>query len=69
MKWELIQICKLDKPTIFRKISPKAHVSLLKLTPFSLPMEPKTKYLVIESFGVGNIPTSGPFYEWLKKNS
>jgi L-asparaginase/Glu-tRNA(Gln) amidotransferase subunit D len=23
----------------------------------------------VESFGAGNIPTEGPFYEWFKKNS
>ena len=24
---------------------------------------------MVESFGTGNIPTEGPFYEWLVKNS
>lgn len=69
IKWELVRTCKLDKPTIFRKIDMDANVSLLKLTPFGLPGELKTKYLVIESYGVGNIPTDGPFYDYLKNNS
>lgn len=34
-----------------------------------MPTELKTKYLVVESYGVGNIPTEGPFYDYLKRNS
>ena len=69
IKWELVRTCKIDKPTKFTKLSADAHVGLLKLTPFGVPVDQKTKYLVIESYGVGNIPTEGPFYEWLKANS
>jgi lysophospholipase len=25
--------------------------------------------VVIESFGIGNIPTEGPFFEWVSQNS
>lgn len=41
----------------------------MKLTPFGFNSIPKNKYLVIESFGVGNIPTEGDFYEWVKSNA
>lgn len=47
IKWELVRSCKIDKPTIFRKIKEDALVSVLKLTPFGVPPEMKTKYLVI----------------------
>jgi L-asparaginase/Glu-tRNA(Gln) amidotransferase subunit D len=41
----------------------------MKLTPYGFNVVPKEKYLVIESFGVGNIPTEGQFYEWVKENA
>ena len=41
----------------------------MKLTPFGFNSMPKNKYLVIESFGVGNIPTEGDFYQWVKLNA
>ena len=63
IKWELVRLCKDDQPTKFYTIS--EPVGLLKLTPFGLPVENKTKYMVIESYGAGNIPTGGPFNEWL----
>jgi hypothetical protein len=34
-----------------------------------VPVEQKLKYMVIESYGVGNVPTEGPFFEWLLANS
>ena len=69
INWELIQSCKYDKPTIFHRLSPKVNVALLKLTPFNLPFDPQTKFLVVESYGIGNIPIDGPFYDWFKLNS
>jgi hypothetical protein len=48
-------MCKVDQPTKFHKLS--KEVGLLKLTPFGVPVEQKLKYLVIESYGVGNVPT------------
>ena len=32
IKWEMVRMCKKDKPTIFRKLN--AEIGLLKLTPF-----------------------------------
>jgi len=53
----------MDKPTIFRKIN--TEVGLLKLTPFGVTTQINTKYLVLESYGTGNVPTEGPFYKFL----
>ena len=47
IKWELILSCKTDKPTKFTKLSPDTNVAILKLTPFSLPIDIKAKYLVV----------------------
>lgn len=41
----------------------------MKLTPFGIHVDKKVRYLVIESYGVGNVPTEGPFYTWLLDNS
>lgn len=60
IKWELVRMCKIDKPTKFTKMS--VNVGLFKLTPFALPVEQNTRHLVIESYGVGNIPTDGPIH-------
>lgn len=57
IKWQLVRACKKDKPTKFTKLSPNNNVGILKLTPFAVPNEIKTKYLVVESYGTGNIPT------------
>lgn len=65
--WELILPCKSDNPTIFHEL--KEPIGVMKLTPFGFNSIPRNKYLVIESFGVGNIPTEGDFYEWVKKNA
>lgn len=67
IKWELILSCKQDEPTKFHPL--KTEVGLIKLTPFGYSMIPQNKYLVIESYGVGNIPTEGPFHEWVMQNS
>lgn len=69
IKWELVRSCKADKPTVFRTIKEDSLVSVLRLTPFGIPPKMNTKYLVVESYGVGNIPTEGPFYEFLLENS
>ena len=44
-------------------------MDIVKLTPFGVPIEAKSKYMVVESYGTGNIPIGGPFYEWFKANS
>lgn len=67
IKWELVRACHPDRQTSFTEL--KAQVGLLKLTPFGGPVLQNAKYLVIESYGVGNIPTDGPVFEWLKENS
>jgi L-asparaginase len=67
IRWDLVRSCKPDQPTRFHPI--KAEVGHLKLTPFGKPVEQRMKYMVIESYGVGNVPTEGPFYEWLLENS
>jgi L-asparaginase len=67
IKWELVRMCKVDQPTTFKPLS--MEVGLFKLTPFGVPVEQKLKYLVIESYGVGNVPTDGPIFEWLLANS
>jgi len=64
INWELIKSYKKDKPTIFHFLNPERKVGVLKLTPFGVPVEPKTKYVVVESYGTGNIPIKGPYYEW-----
>lgn len=45
-----------------------SSVGNMKLTPAELTI-PKEKYVVMESFGCGNMPTQGPLHEWLVKNS
>lgn len=58
---------RYDQPTTFHRLS--QDISLIKLTPLGFTPPPSCKFLVIESFGVGNIPTEGPFYEWVKSIS
>lgn len=67
IKWELVRPCKNHLPTIFHSLT--EQVGLLKLTPFGVPVEQKTKFMVIESYGAGNVPTGGPFHEWLTQNA
>jgi hypothetical protein len=55
INWELILPSRMDQPTKFHKM--EVPVSVMKLTPFGYNSVPKNKYIVIESYGVGNIPT------------
>lgn len=47
IKWELVRTCKIDKPTKFTRLKTNSNVGLMKLTPFGVPVEQKTRYLVI----------------------
>ena len=57
----------MDKPTQFRKMT--EEVEVLKLTPFGFSTIPSKKYVVVQSYGIGNVPTQGAFYNWIYKNS
>ena len=67
IKWEKVFPCNYDLPTKFVKIN--QDIELIKLTPYGFKTPPQGRYVVLESFGIGNVPTKGPFYEFILKNS
>ena len=67
IKWEKVFPCNYDLPTKFVKLN--QDVELIKLTPYGFKTPPQGRYIVLESFGIGNVPTKGPFYEFILKNS
>ena len=41
----------------------------MRLTPYGFSTPPSSKYIIVQSFGDGNIPTEGSIYDWALENS
>lgn len=62
----IIPVKEENAKVVFTRLTEK--VANLKLTP-GVPTIPSEKYVVVESFGCGNMPMTGTVNDWLKQNS